>query len=83
MHECGQLIKLTVQACYAVMIFIFARVTHHYSGHYEDWHSDQPEEPHNDEHTTSSTLVCAWIVLKELGTIGYHWKRGVENKINM
>ena len=45
-------------------------VPYHYNGHYEDWYSDQPEEPHDDEHTTSSSiLACAWILQKELGTI--------------
>ena len=48
----------------------YIHVTHHYNSHYEDWYSNQPEETHNDVHTTSSSiLVCAWIVLKEPGTI--------------
>jgi hypothetical protein len=42
---------------------------HHNNGDYEHWYSNQPEEPHNDVHATSSILlIAAWIV-KELGTI--------------
>ena len=52
--------------------------THHYNSHYEDWYSNQPEEPHNDVHTTSSIIsVCAWIIIKELGTIEVTTGKGV------
>ena len=42
---------------------------HHYNGHYEYWHSDQPEEPHDDVHTTSSVPLLSAVILEELGTI--------------
>ena len=43
---------------------------HHYNGHYvyEDWYSNQPEEPHDDVHTTSSILLLSPVTLEELGT---------------
>ena len=43
--------------------------SYHYNGHYEDWYSDQPEDPHDDVHTTSSILLLSPVTLEELGTI--------------
>ena len=42
---------------------------HHYNGHYDDWYSDEPEEPHDDVHTTSNILLLSPPILEELGTI--------------
>jgi hypothetical protein len=53
---------------------------HHYNGHYDHWYSDQPEEAHNDVHTTSSSPLIGVITLKELGTIEV--TTGERKKIN-
>ena len=39
------------------------------TSHYENWYSNQPEENHNDVHTTSSSISVCGIILKELDTI--------------
>ena len=53
------------------MILIHLHIScfpHHYNDHHEDWYSHQPEEPHNDEHTTSSIPLISVVPLKELCT---------------
>ena len=67
---------------YSIHLHVYTTLTHstcvvlsfaHYFIVYLNRHweySYQPEEPHNDVLTTSSSiLVCAWIFLKELDTI--------------
>ena len=50
---------------------------HHYNGHYEDWYSDEPEEPHDDVHTPSSILLLSPPILEELGTIEVSTERSI------